>query len=142
MKNYFIYAFLLIVLCSCNKEEDDSIVGTYKMTSLSQLDCINSAENFELDFGNNNCTTAAGIEFCESGTFNFSADGNFTSTIRLTTPALGDIFDLNGRGTYVANGNIATICFPDCSDFTLSGKSLTLNIISGGCTQRVVFTKN
>jgi len=141
MKNYFIYAFLLLLIFSCNKEEADSIVGTYKVTSLAQSNCSNPAENFELNFGNNNCVTAGGIEFCESGTFNFSADGNFTSTIRLNAPAVGELLDLNGRGTYVANGNVATICLPACNDYTLNGNSLTLNQIFGSCTIKLVFSK-
>ena len=141
MKNYFIYVLLILLLLSCNKEETGSIVETYKITSLSQSNCPNSTENFDLNFGNDNCTTAAGIEFCESGTFNFSADGNFTSTIRMTVPALGEIVDLNGRGTYLANGNIATICFPECTDFTLNGNSLMLTQILDGCTQNIVFSK-
>lgn len=142
MRISFGFIFLVILLMSCNKEEDGSIVGTYKMTFMSQSNCDDSSENFELDFGNDECTTALGIEFCQSGTFNLSADGDFTSTVKITSPvATSDVADLNGRGTYVANGSVATLCFPNCADFTVDGNSLTLNQTGDDCNRSFVLTK-
>lgn len=142
MKRNLFLGITCILLCFGCSEEDDSLSGSYRLTALSQSNCPNSAENFELSFIDESCDTAGGIEFCESGTINFSSDGNFTSTVRLNAPAFGDLFNLNGTGTYVANGNTVTLCSPDCSDFTLSGNKLIANEVTVGCDQRVEFTRN
>jgi len=124
----FTLSFLII---SCSKD-DDSLSGTYELSTTTAT-CGNNSET--LNFDEDGCDTSGGIEYCESGILNFSSDGTFTSTIRLTAPALGDLFSINGSGTYVANGNIVTLCFPgDCTDFRMNGNNLVASVPTNGCT--------
>jgi len=125
-----IFSVLLLAACS---DDDDSISGTYKIASITNSNCNNPAENYDLNLEDDGCDTLSGIEVCESGTINFSADGNFTSTLRLNAPALGDIFSFNSTGTYVANGSNLTVCAQFCEDWTLSGDKLIFTQTNNGC---------
>lgn len=121
--------FILVFACS---KDDDSLSGTYELSTMMAT-CSNGSET--LNFDQDGCDTSGGIEYCESGTLNFSAGGTFTSTIRLFAPALGELFSINGSGSYVANGNIVTLCFPgDCTDFTMNGNNLVASVPTNGCT--------
>jgi hypothetical protein len=141
MKQLMILVFVCSGLIACS-DESDSISGTYMMRELSQSACNNNGSNFTLDFGNSNCDTVDGLEYCESGSMNFAADGTVTSTIRLSSEILGTLFSINGTGTYVANGNNVTICLPDCSDFTMSGNILRATDMGiGGCDVNFVLER-
>lgn len=129
-------------LASCGDDEDtNTIVGAYKLVGLSQSGCPNPAENFDLAFDSSNCDTAGGIEFCEKGTLNFSDSGTFSSTIELESELLGTIFSLNGSGTYIVGGSVATLCSPSCEDFTLSGNKISLVTENDNCFQTIDFSK-
>jgi len=141
MKNHLVFFLLMTLILSCSNDEDISIVGDFKLTSLGQSNCPNSLENFELDFSNSNCTTIVNLEFCETGVFIFSPEGDFSSTIMVEATDLGEIFELNATGTYTTNGNIVTICIPECEDFEFDGNTLIQNQSNQGCDIEAVFTK-
>lgn len=142
MKNYLFFVILLTIpTLACNKESDNIITGTYNISSIAQSNCTNPTNNYVLNFDNDGCGVLGGIQICETGSFNFSADGSIASTIKVSAPALGEIFSINGTGTYVVNGSTATICLPDCLDLSRNDGNLTLNQVAGGCDQQVVFTK-
>lgn len=143
MKNKFIYVLFIMLAIGCNKDDDDSITGAYKISTLSQSNCDNASDNINLNFGNGDCqTSSSGIEYCQSGTLNFSADGFFTGTLTLSVAGVEE--DPFGIGTYIANGSSVTICDSDsdCIDLIRNGNTLTvIGEGSGGCNATLVLSR-
>lgn len=141
MKNFLHILLVCLVFLTACGDDEVSVVGTYKLTSMSQTNCNDSDENFELDFGSDDCATTGGIEFCESGLYTFSADGNFRSTVILSSAIIGEVADLSGSGTYELVGNDLSICIPECEDFIFNGNNITFTDTSDGCVVTVILSK-
>lgn len=119
-------AFFLLLSCG---DDDDSIAGTYRLTSFSTTNCDDPEENINFDFSaDDGCTSLLGVSVCGDGTITLTESGGFSFTLNITT--LGQTFSETGSGTYTIDGNMITICDgTECqsSTFTLGSGRITLS---------------
>jgi hypothetical protein len=123
--------FTTLFLAGCGNDNDTdpqaNLVGSWKETRYEFIECPNAQDNFLDECGiNNNCET-----------WQFNSDGTFTRT---TTGGIS-----NGV-TYRVAGNMISLCYPGCQDFTftLAGSTLTLTEVTTGneCVTRYTLSKN
>lgn len=138
MKNITLILIGLFIICaSCNKEEENTLVGSYIGKSLKIVYSATPSDNVDITFNNNDCVDAGtgffgAEEYCRKGRFIIKDDNTFSSTIEFIWN-LPDIdtstprYWIKGQGNISQAGNTLNICFEnsDCIEFTISGNTLT-----------------
>ncbi len=139
-----LFIFCLSVLfSSCSKDSDD-IVGTYKIVSLKTERCNDPEDNFAPNLDKNGCALIDAIQVCIEGTFSFTANGTFSSNMKISA---GTLFSqtITASGTYTLENGKLTICDQDgceISDAKLSKNKLTITVPDDdGCVTTLVGEK-
>lgn len=141
MKTSLVYLLLLIFIIGCSKDDENPILGSYRMTSLNQSNCSDPLENFDITFGENGCGNFLIVEFCTTGSFTFSEDGKFSSNVEFSASGIGMIQDLSATGTYTVSDNTVEVCAPECETLNINGNTLSLVTDSDNCDQSIILTK-
>ena len=149
MKNYLFWFLLLSLIYSCSNDDDADVVGSYRLTLLERTNCADPEEFYLADFSDGSCTTQLSqftpTDICESGTIDLSEDGTFTNFIQFFFPLIGEstpFLELeDSSGTYTTNGNVVTICNPDCKDYMFEDNTLRLMKESAGCDAIIVLIR-
>lgn len=125
--------FCQLVLSSCNDNDNDKvnpIVGTWTLTSSTQVDCDNPDNEGTETY---TCTSTD----CQKVTF--TTDGKYTDE-----EIVGGVTETQ-NGTYTLSGNQIITCdaTDDCGvvTYTVSGDTLTITLRDAGCDQTLVLKK-
>ena len=137
-------AFLLVI--SCGKDDEDLIVGEWKVASLTATNCFDSEDNMALVFSNG-CLkqSVEGFDFEICMKLTFTSDGRYTFETK--TSFFGETETETESGTYSIDGNILRMCdgFGDCDEgeFSVTSSSLTFKSESSedGCKTELRFVK-
>ena len=138
MKNLLLFTLLgALLLTSCGG--DDSISGTWVVTSLSSTSCDDPEENQSSSAFSTTACTATSIDECLYISYTFTE----TTLATVTSFAFqGMVSTETDSGTYTTDGDQITICDAgdcDTATYTIDGDTMTITGTDpdDGCVTRI-----